>query len=59
MSEPGENATTAIAPLKTITPIEVAPVSDHVIAPAEIAVRPLTAMTDVVVAPLTPLERRN
>jgi hypothetical protein len=54
-----ENATTDIAPLKTITPIQVAPVSDHTVAPTEIAVRPLNPISDVAIAPLTPPERRN
>src|SRR3954465_11085386 len=54
-----DHATTDIAPLKTITPIQVAPVSDHTVAPVEIAVRPLNPITDVAIAPLTPPERRN
>jgi hypothetical protein len=53
-----DNATTAISPLKSIAPIAITPLGDERIAPAEIAVRPLTRMTDVQIAPLTPPDRR-
>src|SRR5205814_1502057 len=49
-----DNATTDIEPLKTITPIQVAPIGERTIAPESVAVRPLNPITDVQVAPLTP-----
>ncbi|SRR6266568_7231609 len=58
LNEPN-NATTDIEPLKTIAPIQVAPIDESSIAPAAIAVRPLNTITDVQVAPLTPPDRRN
>jgi hypothetical protein len=54
-----DNATTDIEPLKTITPIQLAPIGERSIAPEAIAVRPLNPITDVQVAPLTPPDRRN
>jgi hypothetical protein len=54
-----DHATTAIEPLKTMTPIAVAPISQDNIAPAEIAVRPLNAIPELQIAPLTPPDRRN
>ncbi len=57
--DPATGAMSHIAPLETITPIEVAPMAQHVIAPAEIAVRPLDPIAEVQVAPLNPPARRN
>jgi hypothetical protein len=54
-----DNGTTAIAPLKTITPIAVAPIVPDSIAPAEIAMRRLNTITDVQIAPLTPPDGRD
>jgi hypothetical protein len=56
-----EEAATAISPLKTITPIAITPLGplgDDRIEPREIGVRPLTRITDVQIAPLTPPDRR-
>jgi|SRR5262245_44630853 len=53
-----DNATTVIAPLKTIAPISVAPITQNAIAPAEVAVRPLNTITEIQIAPLTPPDRR-
>jgi hypothetical protein len=53
-----DHATTAIAPLKTIAPIAVAPIGQATIAPAEVAVRPLNTISDIQIAPLTPPDRR-
>ena len=50
---------TELEPLKSITPIEVAPIADHRVAPAEISVRPLNPIVEVQIAPLNPSERRN
>ena len=55
----GAADTTGIEPLKTITPIEVAPISQASIAPEPIAVRPLNPITEVQIAPLTPPDRRD
>ena len=51
-------ATTTIAPLKTMAPIAVAPIAQDRIAPTDIAVRPLTRITELQIAPLTPPDRR-
>ena len=48
----------AIAPLKTMNPIDVAPITQGSIAPADIALRPLTTITEMQISPLTPPERR-
>jgi len=52
-------SSTTIAPLKTITPIEVTSISQDAIVPTEISVRPLTPIAEVQIAPLTPPDRRN
>jgi len=57
--DPGENATTEIAPLKTIAPIQVAPVGQSSIAMEDITVRPLNTISELQIAPLTPPDRRN
>jgi len=54
-----DNATTQIEPLTAIVPIEVAPVAQRAITQDEIAPRPLNPIADVLIAPLTPPERRN
>jgi len=54
-----EEGTTTIASLEAIDPIQVAPIAEHRTAPAEIVVRPLTEITEVQIAPLSPPERRN
>ena len=55
---PDDSGFSDIAPLKTITPIAVAPIAPERITPAELAVRPLNTITDVQIAPLTPPDRR-
>jgi hypothetical protein len=50
-SEPADGG---IAPLEAIAPIEVAPVAPRALAQADIAMRPLTPITELVIAPLTP-----
>jgi hypothetical protein len=50
---------TDIEPLQSITPIAVAPIAAHHVAPAEISVSPLNPIVEVQVAPLRPSERRN
>ena len=57
--DPGENAATEIEPLKTIAPIQVAPVGQSSIALEDITVRPLNTITELQIAPLTPPDRRN
>jgi len=57
--DPGENATTQIEPLKTIAPIQVAPVDQSSIALEDITVRPLNPISELQIAPLTPPDRRN
>ena len=57
--EPEENATTQIEPLKTIAPIQVAPVGQSSIAMEDITVRPLNTISELQIAPLTPPDRRN
>lgn len=47
-----------IAPLASITPIAIAPVTQESIAPADITIRPLTAVDELQIAPLTPPDRR-
>ena len=51
---PAEPAAAGIAPLDAIAPIEVAPVAPRALAQADIAMRPLAPITDLVIAPLTP-----
>ena len=57
--EPAEAAGPAIAPLKTIESIRVAPLAEHTIAPEAITVRALTPMNELQIAPLTPPGGRN
>jgi hypothetical protein len=52
-------AASAIDPLESITPIEVAPIGQTSIAPDPIAVRPLTPITEMQIAPLNPPDRRD
>jgi hypothetical protein len=52
-------ATTDIAPLNSITPIEVASIAVRRVAPADITIRPLDPIVEVQIAPLSPPERRN
>jgi hypothetical protein len=54
-----DDAASDITPLETIDAIDVAPIGGNPVAPAEIAMRPLTPIAQVQVAPLTPPERRN
>ena len=57
--EPAES-TTNIAPLETITPIELAPLAEHRVAPADLSVRPLNPIAELQIAPLnSPPDRRN
>ena len=54
-----EQATTEIAPMKPMTPIAVAPVTQDRIAPAsQIALHPLNTIDEIQIAPLTPPDRR-
>jgi len=53
-----EDATT-VAPLKPIAPITVAPIEQERIAPADIAIRPLSRIAEIQIPPLTPADRRN
>lgn len=55
----GDDQTTAIEPLKTITPISIAPIAQDSIAPAEIPMHPLNPLSELQIAPLTPRDRRN
>ena len=57
-SVPDADASAAIAPLPSITPISVMPIVESRIAPAEIAVRSLTPISEMQIAPLTPPDRR-
>jgi len=52
-------AGSTIDPLKSITPIEVAPIGQTSIAPDPIAVRPLTPITELQIAPLNPPDGRD
>jgi hypothetical protein len=54
-----DEQTSAIEPLGTITPIDMAPIAQSSIAPGPIAVRPLTTITDMQIAPLSPPDGRN
>jgi hypothetical protein len=54
-----DDTTAGIEPLKTITPIEVAPIGQASIAPEPIAVRPLNPIAEVQIAPLNPPDRRD
>lgn len=47
-----------IEPLHAIAPISVPPIVERRIAPADIAVRPLTPIAEMQIAPLTPPDRR-
>ena len=58
VNAPDEAFSTNIAPLTPLPPIAMSPIGEHSIAPAEIAVRPLNAIADVQIAPLTPPDRR-
>jgi hypothetical protein len=51
--------TTDIEPLKSITPIEMAPIAEHRVATAEISVRPLNPILDLQITPLSPPDRRH
>ena len=51
------DAATAIEPLTSIAPISVEAIEPEPIAPAEIAVRPLNAIAEIQIAPLTPDRR--
>ena len=53
------DTTTGVEPLKTITPIEVAPIGQTSIVPEPIAVRPLNPIAEVQIAPLNPPDRRD
>ena len=57
--EPAEQMTTEIEPLRTIAPIQVAPIAHSTITPEEISVRPLNTITAVQIAPLSPPDGRN
>jgi hypothetical protein len=48
----------AIEPLSRIAPIAMPPIVHEEIAPADIAVRPLNAISEVQIAPMTPPDRR-
>jgi hypothetical protein len=50
---------TDIEALESITPIQMEPIAEHRIAPAEISVPPLNPIVELQIAPLTPSERRN
>jgi len=54
-----ENATTDITPLKTMTPIDVAPITQRSIAPESVGVQPLNPITELRFTPLNPPDRRN
>jgi hypothetical protein len=56
---PAEPVGDELEPLRTITPIQMTPIAQQPLAPAEIAVRSLNPIIDVQIAPLTPPERRN
>jgi hypothetical protein len=53
-----DSAVAAIEPLSRIAPIAMPPIVHEEIAPAEIAVRPLNAISEVQIAPMTPPDRR-
>jgi hypothetical protein len=53
------DSTTGVELLKTITPIEVAPIGHTSIAPDPIALRPLNPIAEVQIAPLNPPDRRD
>ena len=53
------DSTPGIDPLKSIEPIEVAPIASSSITPEPIGVRPLNPIPEVQVAPLNPPDRRN
>jgi hypothetical protein len=48
-----------VEPLRQLASIQVAPVSHTLIAPAELAIRPLNSIDEVQIAPLNPPDRRN
>ena len=54
-----DSARTIIEPLGAITPIEMTPIAERRYAPADIAVRPLTPITELQIAPLTPPSGRD
>jgi len=54
-----ESQVAGIEPLKTIAPIAVAPIEQEQLHPSEVAVRPLNAIAELQIAPLTPADRRN
>lgn len=56
---PAEPVNTEITPLKAIAPIEVAPVAPRALAQADIALRPLNPINELVIAPLTPPAGRD
>ena len=51
--------TTEIEPLQAITPIEMAPIAEHRVTPADITIRPLNPIVEVQIAPLSPPDGRN
>jgi hypothetical protein len=57
-SVPDADSSAALAPLPSITPISVMPIVESRIAPPEIAVRSLTPISEMQIAPLTPPDRR-
>ena len=57
-SVPDADSSAALAPLPSITPISVMPIVESRIAPAEIAVRSLTPIAEMQIAPLMPPDRR-
>ena len=48
-----------IEALESIAPIEVAPLTQHRFAAADVSVRPLTPIVELQIAPLNPPDRRN
>jgi hypothetical protein len=58
MDAPDADASPALAPLPSITPISVMPIVESRIAPTDIAVRTLTPISEMQIAPLTPPDRR-
>ena len=58
-SLPPAETTTAIEPLKSITPIEMAPIAAYRVAPSDISVRPLNPIVQLQIAPLSPPDRRH
>ena len=54
-----DDATSQIDPLAAIAPIAVAGTHPEAIAPKQIAISPLTPITELQIAPLSPPDRRN